>query len=109
MRKAKWGTEYDMHEDKCYECPQCQDCFAPIHRYEDGKFRCISCREEYELTPDMIEWYNERDGEKVEMQDCVLGCGGKACVEQHYVKNPVTLEWQTAWGKCTKCDFRFIV
>ena len=121
MRKAKWLTDYDMHNDKCFDRPQCPECYAPILEHDEGEFRCISCGEQFELDEKMIEWVRERQGSKVEMGDCPagefehkgkkikLGCGGKGCVETHYIKNDITLEWQVAWGECKKCGRRFIV
>lgn len=121
MIKAKWLTDYDMHNDKCFDRPQCPECIAPVHEYERDEFRCISCHELIELDEDMKEWVRSRAETKVEMEDCPdyefehkgkkikMGCGGTACVETHYVRNPITLAWQVAWGRCTKCDSRFIV
>ena len=121
MKKAKWLTDYDMHNDKCFDRPQCPECHAPIFEHDEGEFRCISCNEQFELDEKMIEWVRSRQGSKVEMQDCHdtpfewkgetihTGCGGTKCVEVHYRKNPMTLEWQVAWGECKKCGMRFIV
>lgn len=121
MKKAEWHLDYDMHNDACFDRPQCPECIAPIYEYSQNEFKCISCGELMELDDSMKEWIRSRAGEKVVMEDCPdcefefkgkkikMGCGGKACVETHYVKNKVTLEWQTAFGKCSKCGRSFIV
>ena len=108
MKKAEWHIDYDMHTDKCFERPQCPECIAPIYEYEEDEFKCISCGEIMELDNDMIKWVRERAGTKIEMDDC-FNCNGTKCVETHYVKNDVTLKWQTAWGVCKNCGRRFIV
>ena len=60
----------------------------------------------------LIEWFKVREETKTEIEDCfpeeMGGCGGKKCMEVRYIRNPVTLEWQTAGGKC-KCGMSFIV
>lgn len=116
--KPTWILDYDMHTDKCYNRPGCPECDAPVGKYEDGKYRCYSCGKEAEITdPDMIKWFQDREGEKVEYEDCpqyeiegtIYGCGGKGTTETHYYKNPVTLKWQVGWGQCNRCGKRFIV
>lgn len=121
--KAVWGTDYDFIMDECYKCPVCPKCEEPIGKMKDGKYHCFSCGEVVEVVEsDMKEYFAEREGEKVEMEDCFpsevkmkngetvkMGCGGKKCMETHYIKNPVSKEWQTAWGECTRCGRRFIV
>lgn len=109
MKKAVWVIDYDFQEDKCYKHPGCRSCDAPVFKYEDNKYHCVSCGEEFELSDDMIKWFEERKGSKIEMEDCTFGCKGKKCVEVHYHKNPVTLKWQCSGGHCTKCGMRFMV
>lgn len=115
---AIWAVDYDMFTDKIYKCPSCPECNAPVVRFKDGKYKCLSCRQEMELPdPNMLKWLTDREGEKVEMHDClrsevnghVHGCGGTACVETHYVRNKATMKWQPAWGECKQCGMRFIV
>ncbi len=120
---AVWVSDYDMHEDKCYDCPGCPECKEPIGKYEDEQYRCFSCGKVVEVTdPEMQKWFFDRSGTKTEMEDCFpseikmkngeimrMGCGGKKCVEVHYYKNPVTLKWQVAGGHCTKCNMKFMV
>lgn len=107
---AIWVMEYDMHTDKCYNTLGCPKCKEPIGRCEDGRFRCFSCgKVVYVKDKTMLDWYNKRSETKTEYEDCFLGCGGKKCVEVVYRRNPVTMEWQTAGGKCKKCGMRFIV
>ena len=121
MKKAQWRIDYDMHNDKCFDRPQCPECIAPVHEYETNVFKYISCHEVIELDDKMKEWVRDRAGEKIVMEDCPdfefehdgetikMGCGGKECVETHYIKNDITLKWQTAWGVCKNCGRRFIV
>lgn len=107
---AVWGSDYDAHEDECYDRPVCPECKEP---FSLETLRCFSCGRAISVDdPAMVKWIDDRKGSKVEMEDCwnePLGCGGKACVETHYLKNPVTLEWRVAWGVCNKCGRRFIV
>lgn len=111
MAKAEWITEYDMHEDACYQHPG-HICGhwggVPGFVHEDGKCRCVNCHEVLEITDEMKKWFEDRSGVKTEMQDC-FACGGKGCVEVTMRKNYVTLEWCTAYGKCRECGARFIV
>lgn len=87
-------------------CPKCD---APVVKFNDGEYKCVSCRKPVNVTdPDMIAWFAEREGTKVETEDC-FNCGGKGCVETHYVKSKVTLDWVTAFGECKNCGMRFIV
>ena len=102
--KAEWILDYDMHTDKCYRRPGCPKCNAPVGY--DGK--CFSCQKEYEIDVAMRVWLNATNEEKVEKDDCIK-CGGKGTMENHFVRNAVTLEWQTAYGHCEKCGMRFIV
>lgn len=109
--KAIWGMDYDHITDKCYDRPMCPKCDAPVIRFEDGNHRCLSCQRKVQVTdPDMLKWLADREETKVEMHDCLIsGCGGKACVETHFIRNHVTLEWQVSWGECKNCGMRFIV
>ena len=115
---AVWLIDYDYRADKCYDCPCCPECQHPIWKHEDGTYRCPSCGEVIHVTDEMREWFKVREETKTGYLDCLkltlpdgmtLGCGGKNCVETHYRRNPVTLEWQTCWGKCVICGNRFIV
>lgn len=109
---AVWGKDYDLHDDQCYKRPVCPDCKAPFGRSTDGKYYCYECGEEVTISDkDMLEWLKEYEERKVEMHDCtnIFGCGGKGCMEVHYRKSPITKEWRTAWGVCTKCGAKFIV
>lgn len=109
---AVWGEDYDFIMDDTFKCPVCPECEEPIGKMGDGKYHCFSCGKEVEIADEDIKgWFAEREGEKVEMEDCNgrKGCGGKNCVETHYVKNPISKEWQQAWGECIRCGMRFIV
>ena len=109
IKKAIWGTDYDMHEDKCYDRPVCPDCKEPFGMSDDGNYHCFSCGKIIKVEdPEMIKWIEERQGTKIEMRDCFI-CEGKGTSEDHLIKNNVTLEWQTAWGECMNCGCRFIV
>ena len=109
MKKADWILDYDMHTDSTYRRPGCPKCNAPC--WTDGK--CFSCGKQYRLDDEMVAWLEERNTEKVEMEDCLKfgksGCGGKGTLEVHYHKNHVTGEWQAAYGHCTACGMRIIV
>lgn len=114
---ATWGLDYDYKTDKCFKRPVCPDCDAPAIKFESGEYKCVSCRKPVQVDANMLKWLTKREGEKVEHNDCtqyevngtIYGCGGKGTVETHYIRNDVTLEWQTAWGQCSKCGMRFIV
>lgn len=119
--EAVWGVDYDIHSDKCYQCPCCPECREPIGLAEDGKYHCYDCREIVEVKdPKMIEWLQLSRETKVEMQDCeqiftkdgqhLSGCGGKNCVRVVYRRNPIDFnKWDCAYGRCEKCGSRFIV
>ena len=116
--KAEWGMDYDHVTDKCYERPVCPECDAPVIKFDDGKYRCVSCRNVIDVDDEqMLKWLTDREDTKVEMKDCpkfesnghTYGCGGKNTVETHYIRNNVTLKWQVAWGECTQCHMRFMV
>ena len=121
MRKAVWATDYDMHTDSCFQRPCCPECRDPLFLREDGKFHCINCGKAAMPDSQMIAWMEKRRETKVEMQDCPdyefefkgkkikMGCGGKDCVEVHFVRNDVTLDWQYAWSICKNCGIRTIV
>lgn len=112
--KAKWGLDYDYINDECFKRPSCPKCAeeygcVPILPNDKGEYRCINCQEIVELDEKQKQWIDDRCGAKVEIEDCVLGCGGKNCVEATYIKNDVTLKWQLATSVCTKCGRRIIV
>ena len=107
--KAIWGNDYDLLSDSCFERPMCPECEAPILKRDD-KYHCVCCGNEVDVTDEkMLEWLKLREETKVETEDCHFGCKGKNCVRVVYRRNPVTLEWITAYGVCTKCNTRFIV
>lgn len=117
---AIWGLDYDLHMDKCYKRPCCPECEAPIFKDEKGAYRCVNCQHVIKIIDDdMMTWLKVREETKVELEDCpkittkdgkhLSGCGGKKCMEVHYRRNPITLEWQQAYGQCRKCETRFIV
>ena len=107
--KAIWGEDYDYILDETYPTPVCPECCEPIGKMKDGLYHCFSCGKPVEIADeDIKEWFAEREGEKTTKEDC-FRCGGRDCVETHFVKNPVTKEWQRAGGKCTQCGMRYIV
>lgn len=106
--KAIWGVDYDHVTDKVYGRPCCPKCEAPIGKEASGEYRCFSCGRVVEVTDlVMLGWLRARDDTKVETGTCVR-CGNATMVT-HYVRNPVTLDWQTAMGACQTCGARFIV
>ena len=105
--KAIWDIDYDMKQDSCYDRPCCPECHAPIGKYEDGLYHCFSCGEVVDIEPDMIKWFADREQTKTETMLC-MKCGKKS-MKIHYMKNPITLEWQTLGGQCSECGMRFIV
>lgn len=114
--RATWILEYDFRTDKCYKRPGCPECEEPIGKDDDGKYRCYSCGAEISPDKHMLKWFKKREETKTEIEDCikckkepVMGCGGKKCVEVHYRRNPVTLQWEVASGKCKQCGRMFIV
>ena len=108
--KAKWIQDYDMRTDRIYARPGCPKCDAPIGREEDGTYLCYSCGKEVKVDDaDMLRWFALRRATRTELEDDALGCGGKKCMETVYVRNPVTMKWQPAYGKCKQCGAKFIV
>lgn len=115
---AVWIDEYDFRCDKCYKAPGCPKCDAPLYKFGND-FKCVACGKALKVTdPDMKKWFTEREEVKTEFKDCPkiplkdgrsMGCGGKKCVETHYRRNPVTLEWEVTDGRCMKCELSFIV
>lgn len=106
---AVWGQDYDMHTDKLYRRPVCPKCKEPFGKDEQGVERCYSCGRIVDVTdPEMVKWLEARSETKTEMWDC-WQCGGQSCMVVHMRRNPVTLEWQSAGGHCTKCGMQWIV
>ena len=106
---AKWGIDYDFHTDKIYKAPCCPECNVPIGESEGGKYFCFSCGKAVNVEDkDMQDWFDVRSKTKVELKDCYK-CGEKKCMEITYVKNPVTLQWTQAYGRCRSCNTSFIV
>lgn len=109
MDKAIWVEDYDYREDKCYTavgCPYCEESLLG----SDGDYYCPCCGNDIEVDDkDMLKWLKEREETKVEYEDCFTGCKSKGTVETHFVRNPVNMKWQVAWGVCKKCGQRFIV
>lgn len=112
MKKAVWGSDYDMHTDTCFQRPLCPDCIdlVPIFRRDSERpdiAECINCHKEFELTEEMKNWLEAREETKEEIDTCIR-CKQKT-MKIHYVRNDVNLKWQTAYGSCEKCGTRFIV
>ena len=105
---AAWGDDYDMHMDKIYKRPVCGKCKYPFGQDEQGVERCYNCGRIVDVTdPEMVEWLKVRRETKTEMGDC-FQCGGKGCMEFHMRRNPITLEWQGAFGHCNNCGMQWI-
>lgn len=109
MKKAIWGEGYDLRTDKAYKCPVCPDCQEEIARLAlDGSYYCFNCWDKVEVDdPEMLEWLKQRAETKTEIEKC-FKCGEMTC-ETRYRRNRATLEWEAAFGKCSKCGLRFIV
>ncbi len=109
MKRAIWTKNYDIHEDQMYDCPGCPDCEAPLDKYQEGEYLCEACGNHVKVdNPEMIKWFTDREGSKVEWGDCIL-CGEKGTLKNLYAKNPVTLKWQVISARCTKCGAKMIV
>lgn len=107
---AVWGQDYDMHTDSNYTRPVCPYCREPVFKTKNGNYQCVNCGNIVEISdPKMAAWFREREKTKVENIDCSMGCGRKGTFAVTYVINPVTLQWQTAYGKCAKCGATMIV
>ena len=102
MKKAKWGTEYDMHTDTAYTCPECPYCGFPAVNLLG---ECPSCEKKFILNVAQKEWLNTHTGKKIEKEICP-SCGKK--MEVIYLKNPINLGWDVFAGKCS-CGMNFIV
>lgn len=121
MMRAIWSEDYDFRTDSTFKRPCCPECCEPIGLDGSDKYRCFSCGEVVEvIDPEMLKWFGDRKEVKYEYQDCLripmdddgkefIGCGGKGTVKVMMVRNNVTLEWQSAQGKCERCGLVFIV
>ena len=117
--EAVWIMDYDYHTDKTYNRPGCPECNEPIGKDDDRKYHCFSCGKVVDVDdPEMVEWFRIRDETRTEVGEChvftckdgsTYGCGCKDSYVTNYVRNPVTLEWQAAYGGCKNCGIRFIV
>ena len=113
IKKAVWGIDYDVREDKIYDRPVCPDCKDPIGRRlaaeGDRRYYCYSCGERVVISdPKMRRWLKVREQKKIAITTC-LNCEKKTCVTQYY-KDPIyPRRWRVAWGECTSCGARFIV
>lgn len=105
--KAVWLEQYDWRSDKIYLRPCCPDCEEPII-YSGNQYVCMLCEEPVQVDDKMKEYISKVSEVKIKWNEC-LKCGNKNCVETYYHRNPVTMEWQTAHGKCVECGCRFIV
>ena len=105
--KAVWLEQYDWRRDKIYLRPCCPDCEEPII-YSKGQYVCTLCEEPVQVDDQMKEYISKVSEFKIGWRNC-LKCGKGKCFKTYYHRNPVTMEWQTAHGKCTECGCRFIV
>ena len=115
---AVWVTDYDFRTNKCFKRPGCPKCKEPAFEYEEGVYRCVSCGEVVDIVNNkMKKWIADRKETKTEYQDCpkwehegkTFGCGGEKTMEVHYMRNPVTLKWQSMGGCCKNCGMRWLV
>ena len=113
IKKAIWGIDLDIQEDKLYRRPVCPVCKDPIGRLcreiGDNHYYCYSCRERVVISdPKMRRWLKVREQTKVTITTC-LNCEQKTCVTKFY-KDPINpRKWRVACGSCTSCGARFIV
>lgn len=105
--KAVWLEQYDWRRDKIYLRPCCPDCEEPII-YSKGQYVCTLCEEPVQVDDQMKDYISKVSEFKIGWRNC-LKCGKKKSVETYYHRNPVTMEWETAHGKCAECGCRFIV
>ena len=111
--KIIWATDYDFHTDKCFKAPCCKKCSqqygaVPVYLRDDGLCECINCHQTGKPDEEQLKWLQDRQGTKVVENEYCMHCG-KNTMTVHYIKNDVTLEWQTAYGKCSNCGTKFIV
>ena len=107
---AVWGQDYDITTDSIYTRPVCPVCQESVFKTKNGNYQCVNCGDTVEISdPDMITWFREREKTKVEYEDCSMGCGSKGTFAVTYRINPVTLQWQVAYGRCKKCNMSLIV
>lgn len=107
--KAVWGTDYDYYTDEIYKRPSCPECGNAIRLDNEGKYHCFMCDSIVSVEdPKMVEWFKVMNETKTEVCQC-FQCGSKNSYIMNYCKNPVTLEWQLAYGGCKNCGIRFIV
>lgn len=110
-KKAIWKDDYDFRTDKIYSCPGCPDCFEPFPLYEDenGNYYCCECGETVTVDSEMQKFLEERKEIKEKTTVCFF-CE-KNTMQGVYKKNPVTHEWQFAYGECKnpECGCKTIV
>ena len=113
--KIVWREDYDLHSDKLYKSPCCEDCSkthgaVPVALLEDGTCQCINCHQIGIPDKKQLRWLQERQGEKVVEHEKCFQCG-QYTMTTHYHKNAVTKKWQAGWGECTNpdCKCHFIV
>ena len=105
--KAVWLEQYDWRSDKIYSRPCCPNCEEPII-YSKYQYVCMLCEEPVQVDDQMKEYISKVSEVKIGWRNC-LKCGNKDCVETYYHRNPASMEWQTAHGKCVECGCRFFV
>ena len=105
--KAVWLEQYDWRSDKIYSRPCCPNCEEPII-YSKYQYVCMLCEEPVQVDDQMKEYISKVSEVKIGWRNC-LKCGSKDCVETYYHRNPASMEWQTAHGKCVECGCRFFV
>lgn len=108
-----WREDYDLHSDKCYKLPCCEECSmmhgaVPVVLRDDGMCECVNCHRIGKPDKKQLKWLKDRQGTKILENEYCFSCKQNA-VTVHQFKNPVTKKWQTAWGKCNNCGSHFIV
>ena len=110
--KIVWREDYDLHSDKLYKSPCCEECSkshgaVPVYLTEDNKCQCVNCGQIAEPDKKVLKWLQERQGERVLENEYCFSCGNYTMTVHQY-KNPVTKKWQTAWGTCP-CGSKMMV
>lgn len=106
---AEWMTDVDFGDD-VFRAPGCPICEIPIYREDGAKDvgKCYRCGKEYTLSSDMVEWFEERSGIKVETEICI-GCG-EVAMDVYYHKDILDpTKWKCGHALCKKCGMRLIV
>lgn len=101
-QKVDWDTDYDYHDDKCYQRPICPVCGYLIFGLEDDE--CEWCGAKLDTDDEKLKKYME-ENTGVEERLSACECGGQLHVFFHKRRG----EWRSTRGYCDKCGMHFIV